>query len=93
MNNTLPPVARLAAIVTVWMGLGCLLLMSFVFWVAATTGEPVILNPHRYGEAWVEAVLFTVLLGVGCYGMAVLDWLYRNQSVARGPEKGFDDGR
>lgn len=77
MNDELPPVAHFAAVATVGFGLVCLFIMCFILWIAATTGEPVILNPHRYGEAWIEAVLFTIFLGIGCYGTAVLDWLNR----------------
>lgn len=77
MSGQFPPVARFVAVATIAFVLVCLILVSFVFWVAATTGEPVILTPHRYGKAWAEAVLFTILLGVGCYGTAVLDWLSR----------------
>lgn len=75
--DDLPPVARLAAVATVAYGFVCLCFVTVVVWVGATTGEPVILNPHRYGEAWVEALLFAAVTGVACYGLAVLDWLFR----------------
>lgn len=78
----LPTVPRLAAAATVVYGLTMLLFGGLLLWIAATTGEPVILNPHRFGEAELEAVLLAVLMGVACYGMATLDWLLRRPSRA-----------
>lgn len=77
MADEFPSVTRLAAMATVAFGLVGLFLIGVVVGIAATTGEPVILNPRRFGESWTEAVLFAVILGGSCYGTAVLDWLYR----------------
>lgn len=78
----LPTVPRLAAAATVVYGMAMLLFGGLLLWIAATTGEPVILNPHRFGEAELEAVLLAVIMGVACYGMATLDWLLRRPSQA-----------
>lgn len=45
MANELPPVGSLAAMATVVFGLVGLILISVVYWIAPTTGEPVIRNP------------------------------------------------
>ena len=73
----LPPIPRLAAAVTICYGFVLLLFGTFLLWIMATTGEPIILNPFEYGEAEFEAALLAVLTGVSCYGMVTLDYLFR----------------
>jgi hypothetical protein len=75
--NDLPPVPRLALATTICYGFVLLLFVTFILWISMTTGEPLILNPHAFGEAEIEAVMLAVITGIACYGMAVFDWLLR----------------
>lgn len=73
----LPRVQRLAMYATLVAGLFAVMFGALLVWIAATTGEAIVLNPHRYGEAWLEAALLWGLLGVMCYGTALFDWWMR----------------
>ena len=43
--------------------------------ISATTGGPLLINPHRYGEAILKAVVLVLLTGLMLFGMPAIDRL------------------
>lgn len=74
-----PPVLRFAMVATVVFGIVALMGVGILLWIMATTGAPITVTPHRYGEAWPEAALLAILMGLGCYGTAGLDYVNRRR--------------